>query len=942
MNILPYKKTLLSAAVTTALCGTYSANLYAQEGAGPEEELVITGFRSSLIQARDLKRDAVVAQDSIVAEDIADFPDLNLADSLQRIPGITITREGGEGRQISLRGLGPDFTRVQLNGMEVLGTSSSPIDSRGQTNRTRGFDFNIFASELFNQIDVKKSFSADQDEGGIGGTVNLKTAKPFDFDGFKGAISGNLGTNTNTESTDPRVAAMISNTWDTFGALFSIAYSEREATEESSNTFRWRDSGRVNIRDGGANGQDRAVFGPNVPQAIQDQYTNGDLWVARGNRYTNWTNEQERLGITAALQFQPAENLSLTFDVLYGEFNNSRVEYHIDTSGRSSTAIPDISGQTGTIHEIVVEQAATGDNEIVFLDADGVTVRTETRKDQADTTFEQYAFSGEWDITPEFRAKGLIGYEKSDFELPQSDKVYFQTVGRIATDYRQDRFYARNTYGFDTTDPSLWEVRELDFREDYQVNEFENLKLDFEYDLTDESQLQFGINIKNFTNEGRTLRANDLVKDVGAPAFGPNQGDAPTGIPTGGFQIYRDHPSANWVAANVDVVQEYYGVRNWDLTDPSVRAFYDSSNRPSEFDDRPQSNYSVEEENLALYVQYNFLNEIGDMILRGSVGARYYDTETTSNGVADDDARTPVSVGTSYDGILPTLNLALELNDEMILRFGASQNVTRPSLAALAVSPRIDNDPDATRGLQVSSGNPRLEPFESTSLNGSFEYYMGDVGLFSLGLFHTELENRIVTETLEVAYGDLGLPLDLLGDGQDASTVYNYVTNVNGDDATISGVEISFQRDFDFLPAPFDMFGLITNATFVDGKSTYQDVQNTGEAQEKNFPGLSEESFNFTLYYETESFGARVALANRGEYITVVEAGLGDEDERGIHETTFVDFTAFYQLNDSLKFTFEAINITDEREELYSDTSDRLFTTTQAGTTYFLGVNYQF
>ena len=944
MTIIANKK-LLSLAVAAAVGGYTSVSLAQSDEPVVEEVVEVTGFRSSLIQARDLKRESLVAQDSIVAEDIADFPDLNLADSLQRISGITITREGGEGRQISLRGLGPDFTRVQVNGMEALGTSSSPIDSRGQTNRGRGFDFNIFASELFNRIDVKKSFSADQDEGGIAGTVELHTARPFDFDGFKGAIAGNLGTNTNTDSTDPRIAAMVSNTWDNFGALVSVAYSERESSEQSSNTFRWRDSGRVNIRsftDENGVEQPRAVFGPNVSQEVQDQYANGELWLARGNRYTNWTNEQERLGITGSFQWVPSDNLTVALDILYGEFNNSRVEYHLDTAGRSSTLIPDISGQTGTINQLVVEPAATGDLEVVFLDADGVTVRTETRKDQADTTFEQYTLTAEWDISERLRMSGLIGHSESDFQMPQNDKVYFDTVGRVTTDYRPDRFYAQNTYGFDTTDPTLWNVRELDFREDYQLNEFDNLKLDFEFDLTDNSQIQFGINAKTFTNSGLTIRANDLIKDVGTPAFGPETGVAPTTVDGNLFQIYSDHPSQSWVAANVDAVQELYGVRNWNLRDPSVRAFYDSTSRPQEFDDRPQSNYSVEEETLSLYAQYLFENQIGDMTLRGSFGLRHYDTETTSSGVAANDERTPLNVTNTYDGVLPALNLALDINDNLVWRVGASENVTRPSLGSLSVSARVETDPDATRGLNVSSGNPRLDPFESTSFNTSLEYYWGDVGLLAVGFFRTDIDNFVVSDTIQLTYGELGLPLELLPPDQDANTVYDFRTVINGDDATLTGIEVSFQRDFDFLPAPFNNLGVIANATFADGEQEYDNVQDTGESQTKNFPGLSEESYNFTLYYETEKVGARVAVANRGEYITVVEAGLGDEDERGIHETTFVDFSAFYQVNDSLKFTFEAINLTDEREELYSDTSDRLFTTTEAGTTYLFGVNYQF
>ncbi len=914
----PYSKTGLLGACIVAAMGLSGGNVYAVEDDQYIEEVVIEGFRGSLMKARELKRNALGSQDSIVAEDIADFPDLNLADSLQRVPGVSITREGGEGRQISLRGLGPDFTRVQLNGMEVLSNSSSPMDSRGAVQRNRAFDFNVFASELFNQIDVKKSFSADQDEGGIGGTVNLRTAKPFDFDGLQGAISLNAGTNTNTDSTDPRFAGMISNTWGDFGALVSLAYSERESAEEGYDTFRWRQRTRTPDQ-----------FSDTLPQDIQDNLEAGNIWFARGNRYSSWTNDQERLGITTALQFSPSDSLSLTFDALYGELNNSRVEYHLDTAGSSSTAL-------GFIEDLTVVDN-NGDLEAVAGTFSDVTIRTETRQDQADTTFEQYALQGEWYATDKLTVKGLIGYEKSDFEQPQSDKIYFQTTGGITTDFTQDRFYGVNSYDFDPADISNWSVRELDFREDYITSEFSNAKLDFEYAFNESSEFRFGLNYKSFENTGFNPRANDLVKDVGAPAFGPNQGDAPTDIPADGFVIF-DHPNADWVAANFAAIQSFYGVLNWDLTDPSVQAFYDSSNRPQEFDSRPQARFGIKEDTTAAYAQYLFTVSN----VRGSIGLRYYSTDIESSGVTIGD-ETPFTVDQDYNGVLPTFNLAWDVNENIVWRFSANKNLTRPSLGDLSVSaPTVQNDPDGSAGLRVVSGNPALEPFESVNLDTSFEYYMGDIGAVAIGLFWKDIENFIVPETIIVPYGSLGLPLDLLGPGQDASTEYQFATNVNGDDATIKGIEFSFQRDLDFLPEPFDKFGVVANFTLADGETEYENVQGTGESQTKTFPGLSEESYNFTLYYETDTWGGRVAVANRGEYISRVEAGLADEDERGFHETTHVDFSAFYQISESLKVTFEGINLTNEREEQYSDSSDRPYNTTTSGRSYLLGLSYKF
>ena len=168
-----------------------------------EDEIVITGFRYSLQESVELKREAVNTRDSIVVTDIAKMPDLNLAEAIQRVPGVAITREGGEGRQMSLRGLGPAFTRVTLNGMEVP-ASTAGLDSSGGINRGRSFDFNVFAAELFNRIDINKSAIASIEEGGIAGTVEMYTARPLDNPGFRGAATLQGAYNYLSDSTDPR------------------------------------------------------------------------------------------------------------------------------------------------------------------------------------------------------------------------------------------------------------------------------------------------------------------------------------------------------------------------------------------------------------------------------------------------------------------------------------------------------------------------------------------------------------------------------------------------------------------------------------------------------------------------------------------------------------------------------------------------------------------
>jgi TonB-dependent receptor len=895
-----YKKTALSLAVLSSLTAGFQSTAIAQEKEADTEVIEVRGFRNSVIKAKDLKREAMVAQDSIVAEDIADFPDLNLADSLQRVPGVAITREGGEGRQISLRGLGPDFTRVQVNGMEALGTSSSPMDSRGAVGRSRAFDFNIFASELFNQIDVKKSYSSDQEEGGIGGTVNLRTAKPFDYDGFQGAVAGNIGTNTNTDDTNPRVAGMISNTWGNFGALASLAYSQKNSREMGYNTYRWRQ-----VR--ATNGISSAVDADTAAKAAA-----GQLWFARGNRYSVWNNDQERLGFTSALQYRPSNDLKFALEYMHGRLENTLDEHHISTGGASSTAL----GRIEALEYI----DNNGDLEVVKATFSNSAIRTENRSDYNESVFNQLTFNTDWQINDKLGMKFQLGTSTSDFDQPRVDKVNLTRQGGITTDFTQDRFYGVNTYDFDPASMAGWTVKDLYFREDYISSEFDNAKVDFDYSLDDAGTLNFGFNVKQFSNSGDNREDAGYVESKATPLN--------NGIKTISDSVasaYTDHPDMSWMQADVRALQEFYGIYDLKLGSDKIIA---------------TNSYTVEEDTNAAYAQYNWDTMIGGKMLRGSVGARHYKTELTSRGVSNGQN---VVITRDYSGVLPSLNLVYELDDDLLLRFGASKNLTRPSLNAISVSANVAQMTGSPGEVgKITIGNPNLKPFESVNFDLALEQYFEGIGSLSAAIFKKDIENFIVTEVTTMKYSDLGLPASLLPNGATMDSLFDVTSPQNSDSSEIKGAELAFQRDFDFLPEPFNQMGVIANYTWVDGTTEYRNVQGTGENQVKSFPGLSKQSYNLTLYYETDNYGGRVSAAHRSEYISVVEGGLRDEDERGFHDTTYLDFSAFYQVTESLKLTLEAINLTNQREEQYSDSSDRQYNTTTSGRTYMAGFSYKF
>ena len=857
-----------------------------------EQLLELTIYRASLEKATQIKLNAVNVQDSIVAEDIADFPDLNLAEAIQRMPGVAITREGNEGRQISLRGIGPDFSRVQINGMEVMAKTSSPMDSRRAVTSDRSFDFNIFSSDMFSQIDIYKSYYAKLDEGGIGGTVGLLTPKPFDHDKPVLGVSVFAGSNTLTSDTSPRITTLLSNTWGRFGSLLSISYSERDIVERGYNTFRWRQRSTTNYSD---------TLAPELAQDLE----NGELWFARGNRYSVWENTQERIGANLALQFKPNDKASLGLTLFHVELNNDRNEWHLDTLGSSNTAL-------GRVEDLEIREL-NGHKEVIYGEFSELTLRTESRIDQADTEFQQYVFDLDWQLTDKLKLTGLLGWAKSDFDQPVSDKVYYQTrePAGIITDFRSNRFYPTHTYSVDTTDPSLWRVRELDLREDRIVDEFDNWQLDFQYDFSDSNNLQFGLNDKKYTNSYAKWTNDNFISSQSVPLNSDSLDLTP-------FLIrYNGSADANWLAADVVTAQRFYGI--------------DTQLDRSNFGDK-----GLIEDTMAAYLQYNHEYHFMGREIRSNIGVRFFQTDVTMKANVNGQN---ISATSSYSDVLPSFNFLAKLTESIGWRVNVSKNISRAELGEQALEVSLDTE---NQIVEADDSNVNLKPFESLSFETSLEYYLGENGFVSLTFFQHNIKNFTETITSIEPYSVTGLPESLLADGQSINTSFEYSRLENTQDEKIMGLELTLNQSFYSLPEPFKYFGVLSNLTLVDGNAVYNDVQGTGESVTKKFIGLSEVSGNFSLYYERGKWGGALLGAYRDDYISRVSSGNRDEDERGFHSTFNMDMKVYYSISENLRVSVEGTNLTGEREEQYSDSNDRPYNITESGTTYYIGMSYKF
>ncbi|HLY91241.1 MAG TPA: TonB-dependent receptor [Acetobacteraceae bacterium] len=857
-------------------------------------QIIVEGYRESLRLAQDYKRKAVGAEDDILASDIASFPDLNLAESLQRVPGVTINRDSGEGRQVTLRGLGPDFTRTQLNGMEVLGNTASGMDNRGAVSRTRSFDFSLFASELFNRVSVQKSYAADQDEGGIAGTVQLYTARPFDYSGAKFVVSAKGQINTNTSGVTPRVVALASDRWGDFGALVSVAYSEIKNNEYGYRNWGW---GKVTYN--------AANIGPNIDPQTAALLRSGTLYAPQAESPSTWYTDRKRLGVTSALQYH-GDTLKLDLDLLYGRMWDHRDDWAIAAAGSNALTGSPIGGTQ------VIQSATIVGNTLEAATYTGIDQRSEHHVVENHTDFYQGAFNGSWQATDRLKFTALGGYEQSNFRQPVFDKVFLESKNHSFSFDNQPTIPV-NTYGFDLTNPANWQLMRLDTQENAITSKYSNGKLGASYQLSDASNFEVGGEYKHFTNDGY-IYVHKVFHNVG--------GD--TVIPDNLKDVINRDSLIPYIGGNIDGIYSLIGDPR-DLNASFLQA---------------GSDFRVAEKTWSAYAQYNLDTWLMGMEVRANAGVRYYDTALNSSGhlaapVNGVTTLVPVSITTHSHGWLPAANLAVGIRKDLIARLSVSRNVNRPALSDLAAAGSITTRPN---GGSVSFGNPYLKPYEATSVEGSLEYYMSRQGFASVGFFYKSMDSFISPTTMQLPYSRTGLPLSLLIQGEDGNTLFDVSRPVNGDGANIKGVELSFQHDFTFLPGALKHLGINANGTWFDG---HQSTIINGAAVRIPLFNLSKWAANATLYYETDRWGARISDAYRSRYLT--SGGSGGNVGDGIRGTNNVDFQAHYNINPRLRVVVEGINITNEAIQQFTDlTADRTEVYTTSGRTFTFGVTAEF
>ncbi|UTF59069.1 TonB-dependent receptor [Gilvimarinus sp. DA14] len=933
-------------ALSVAIVGTLSA---ASIGASAQsaddqlmEEVIVTGIAGSIERSIDRKRNQALISDSISAEDLGKFPDNNIADSLQRVPGVAIDRDGGEGRFVSIRGLGPDFTAVTVNGR-----------TPATENEERAFSFDTLASELVSTVDVFKTSSADLKEGGLGGTIDIVTARPFDFDGFKfaGSLKGQY--EENSEETSPQGSFIISNTFNDgmFGVLASMTYQERNTVEyvvrnehiantdlEPFLTFTTPSQGWAGGYAYSGDGLEEDTY------RIQSIYAGAEE-VTR-----------ERIGGNLVFQARPTDDLTLTADVIYSDYNTSSKEY----STGSYLWAPTLSDHNVVDENGFYEVLNHGYDEGYDITGYAHLLTTKERPTESFIG----GFNAEWYITDNFSMVADYSHSEAELDNRGLDRLYIvefldrpgyliTSNGGIPTYEYRDEAAIKPEMG----SQNMRDLRARITSNDgiYNKGTNDEFKLDFAWD-SDGKYLQgvkFGVNNTVAEKQTEYWSTPDLIRrmyhglatqqeiDYDSIIVGVRE----SGDHFGGLNgdVYMIDPVAyrDWMAANID------GRTRADTATgiASKEAFIENGSSWAAV--KSNDSYVIEEDVLSAYFEVDFLFDLAGMPLSVNGGVRYTATEVNSDGTSQvlesmerestgpgeppspwlvqnfaDAAGTAVTIDSDYDNWLPSINATLEVTEDFYVRAAVSETLTRPTLSALAPYTTYQTTTVSTR--TAMGGNPNLKPYKSTNYDLAFEYYYGDADILSLALYQKDLEDYIVRYSQMEVFDQIEV--------EDPSWREFLVTRPrNSKSATIEGAEINITHSFD------NGFGVTANYTFVNSSASLSDAD---DAEQFALPGLSDTG-NVSVFYGNENYEGRLAYNYRTDFLGLVFNGPSNEP---VHYDAYgtLDFSFSYNLTDDISAFIEGINVTGETVEKYGRHENQFMGYEDTGSIYTFGLRANF
>lgn len=1007
-----FRRNLIASAVASCTIAGAANFAHAQNDDAMLEEVIVTGIRASLERSMDIKRDSTGVVDAISAEDIGKFPDTNLAESLQRITGVSIDRSNGEGSKVTVRGLGPDFNLVTLNGRQMPGATINATTASG----SRSFDFGNLASEGVQGVEVYKTARADVPSGGMGATINILTPKPLEIAPRASiGVKGVWDQSAPDEELTPEISGIYTNSFadGKFGIAVTASYQDRQGGSTSATTGAgWSGvPGTVTQDWAGEEGVDWAWGGMGFGGNVRNQPSENDVYsLPQQVGYTFAEYDRTRTNGQLTLQFAPSDTLTATLDYTYSA-NETSNSYH------------DLGAWFGW-----------GANDAIFTDNESPAVQTPVLyseiADHGDLTMgsgvekikaenNSIGFNIEWQPLDQLTLE--LDAHSSKAELGP-DGPYGNSAGISVTSYSRMRTtldsrgempalildLENSQGGYDILEQDL-QVSGSFFRTSETEDQVDQVQFNGEWEFNDDLSLAFGVaHTKSEFRSAFVDNQRAAWSGLGSP------GEIPSEIFT--RETILDHFSGsiseptqeemNFLGGtNTSVINQRFETDFYALRDFAAAAYPDDGGKGVCADGstwycaaEPTQINEVNEETSSAFVQLTYNTEIAAMPFQANFGLRYEETDVETPATTQ--AYSPLVWGSnnelymrpqgeatfitdsgSYDVTLPSLDLRLDVTDNIAVRASYGESIARPDRLAM-VGGTSYGEQLGIAGGTASRGTPGLEPYKSKNFDLSLEWYYGDASYASVGYFNKEVSQFISSRTVPVAgplentpnpaqgaraqaawasgigrtdsgavrqyiydnfadpetayMNDAGAIVIVGIPGEDPNANFQTTENFNSDQTvTIDGLEFAVQHNFWETG-----FGVIANYTMVDEDVGYDLFKLKGD--QTPITGLSDTA-NLVAFYDKNGLQARVAYNWRDSFLAATGWGAGTYNgPLYVDAYSQVDVNVSYDLTDNLSVFVEGLNVTEEGGNNYSRSGYQIAGWYEGYARYNIGARYTF
>ncbi len=917
-------RNLLSAALSSALlmlaAGAHAQTTTTSTGTAPAtddavelDRVTVTGIRRGIESAIAVKRDATSIVESVSAEDIGKLPDVSIAESIARLPGLSAQRVAGRAQVISVRGLSPDFATTLLNGREMVSTGDN-----------RSVEFDQYPSELVSGVTVYKTPDAALVGQGLSGTLDMQTVRPLNFAEPVITLSGRFQRNSLGEAadTDPYgnrlSASWIGQSADRrIGFSIGVSHSDTPIQENQVGLYEpWKTDSRPGLAEG--------------------------TWATDGMKALRRTGYTKRDGIMATLQFRPSNLWTSTLDMFHSRAEQEDTANQFEVNTQYNGITEDDDPQRCAVTCVYSNVRTSENGSFAGGTLTGVYPLVRGMYNRREDRISAFGWGNEFnferarlttDISWSKAKRNEISLENNAQRLPNP------SLDTIELDIRRNGF-TQMAPGLDYSDPSQLFLTNTIYGSGYgKTPRVEDelkgarvgLTLPAPSGLTWLADFDFGV---NYADREKAKRQPEGNINLGAQGDTAIAGDLQYGLVDLGFAGIGYIPAWN-VPGAVGRYMTFEPTEDLDYLIPKA--------------------WTVSEKITTAFARANISSDWGSAAVTGNIGVQIQrvDQSSASNywdatQPAGSNVR-PFEDGKTYTDVLPSMNLAFALPNEHTVRIGLAEQVARPRVDQLRSSLEFGVD-ESTGRPGGAGGNPQLDPWRAYAFDISWEKYFGNRAYVAAAFFYKDLRTYIYTQTVDdYDFSDFVASYIPRPGTPPVQTTGNFTAPQNGEGGTLRGLELTASLPFDLWSESLRGFGIVASASFNDSSIQIFDPESANSVGSGpiDLPGLSKRVYNLTAYYERNGFEARVSQRRRSDFIGEIGNFDGVRTLRYVVGENITDAQLSYSFGDGssldgLTLLLQANNLTNAAYQTYAGTRDRPLEYIQWGRTYLLGLNYRF